>query len=478
MPFIFNGESPKILTYNGNDVLKFISRIGGANDLIWQKASITAPSNLKVNGAASSTSSSCKLTWDAATVTGSDSGITYHIYKDGTEYATTTGTSYTFSASEITGWSNVSFTVAAYNEDAGYSSQTADVTFTYKAPASISSPYNLKVNGLSSDTDSYCNLTWSAATLSNASGGITYYIYKDGTQVATTTDTSYSFSASTIANWSGASLKVDAYNSEAGWSGYSNTVTFTYKEPVTLSAPSNLKVNGATSSSNSVCKLTWSAATLSGATGTITYHIYKDGTDIGNTTSTSYTVSASTITGWQNARLTVKAYNSSAGYSAASNAVTFTYKVMSTTVTVSASKYATTDNSSFANSGGTSCIVGRSTKSTPVGTAMKFNAPSGGWSQFSKAVLHVQRTGGSASATVQVGKLNVAYSTTLYTTEFYYGNYGTSIGSANASAATSWFSLDISSALPSGSGELGITLTSTNAYAAVDGTNAYISLSN
>lgn len=381
MPFTFNGESPKILTYNGNDVLKFISRIGGANDLIWQKATITAPSNLKVNGATSSTSSICELTWDAATVTGSDSGITYHIYKDGAEYATTASVSYTFSASEITSWSNVS-------------------------------------------------------------------------------------------------LKVDAYNSEAGWSGYSNTVTFTYKEPVTLSAPSNLKVNGAASSSNSVCKLTWTASTLSGATGTITYHIYKDGSDIGNTTSTSYTVPSSTITGWKNASLTVKAYNSSYGYSSASNAVTFTYKVMSTTVTVSASKYATTDNSSFANSGGTSCIVGRSTKDKPVGTAMKFNAPSGGWSQFSKAVLHVQRTGGSASATVQIGKLNVAYSTTLYTTEFYYGNYDTSIGSASASAATSWFSLDISSALPSGSGELGITLTSTNAYAAVDGTNAYISLSN
>lgn len=381
MPFTFNGESPNILTYNGNDVLKFISRIGGANDLIWQKATITAPSNLKVNGATSSTSSSCELTWDAAAVTGSDSGITYHIYKDGAEYATTASTSYTFSASEITSWSNVSLTVAAYNEDAGYSATSDAVTFTYKAPASISSPYNLKVNGLSSDTDSYCNLTWSAATLSNASGSITYYIYKDGTQVATTTDTSYSFSSSTI-------------------------------------------------------------------------------------------------TGWQNASLTVKAYSSSYGYSSASNAVTFTYKVTSTTVTVSASKYATTDNSSFANSGGTSCIVGRSTKDKPVGTAMKFNAPSGGWSQFSKAVLHVQRTGGSASATVQVGKLDVAYSTTLYTTEFYYGNYDTSIGSASASAATSWFSLDISSALPSGSGELGITLTSTNAYAAVDGTNAYISLSN
>ena len=477
MPFTFNGESPKILTYNGNDVLKFISKIGGANDLIWQKATITVPTNLKVNGAASSTSSVCKLTWDAATVTGSDSGITYQIYKDYEKYATTTDTSYTFSASEITSWSNADFSVAAYNADAGYSDLSNSVKFTYKAPASISSPYNLKVNGLTSDTDSYCELTWSAATLSNASGSITYYIYKDGTQVATTTDTSYSFSTSTIKNWSGASLKVDAYNSEAGWSGYSNTVTFTYKDPITLSAPSGLKVNGATSSSNSTCKLTWTASTLSGATGTITYHIYKDGTDIGNTTSTSYTVSASTITSWSNVSLTVKAYNSSAGYSAASNAVTFTYKVTSATVTVNASKYADTDNSTYANTGGSSCVVGRSTTDAPVGTAMQFLPPSGGWSQFSKATLHVYRNGGSASGSVRVHKLSSSYSSSIGALAAYYGNVGTSIGNVSVSGGSGWFSIDVSSDLP-GSGEFAVTLVSRDTYMTVDGTNAYISLSN
>lgn len=260
-------------------------------------------------------------------------------------------------------------------------------------------------------------------------------------------------------------LSMIRYNGDVVW------------QAAAITAPTNLRVNGSTSSTGSSCRLTWTASTLSGATGTITYYIYKDGAQVATTTSTSYTFSTSTITGWSGVSLKVRAYNSSAGYSAYTSAVTFTYKVSDTRVTVAASKYATTDNSSFANSGGTSCIVGRSTKDKPVGTAMKFNAPSGGWSKFSKAVLHVQRTGGSAGATVLVGKLDVAYSTTLYTTEFYYGNYDTSIGSASASAATSWFSLDISSALPSGSGELGITLTSTNAYAAVDGTNAYIQLS-
>ena len=88
----------------------------------------------------------------------------------------------------------------------------------------------------------------------------------------------------------------------------------------------------------------------------------------------------------------------------------------------------------------------------------------------------MQRTGGSASANVQIGRMDVPYSNTLYCTEFYYGNYAAEIGSVNVAGSTGWFSINISSYLPS-SGELGITLMSKNAYIVVDGTNAYIQLS-
>ena len=341
--------------------------------------------------------------------------------------------------------------------------------------AAITAPSNLRVNGLTSDSDSTCTLTWTAATITGAAG-ITYYIYRNGVQVATTTSTSYTFTTSAISSWSNVTLTVKAYNETTGFSSASNAVTFTYVQPVTLTAPSNLKVNGASSSTSSACKLTWTASTLNGATGTITYYIYKDGTQVATTTSTSHTFSQSTITGWSGASLKVRAYNSSAGYSAYTSAVTFTYQVSDTRVTVAASKYATTDNSSLANTGGTSCTVGRSTSSSPVGTAMKFNAPSGGWSQFSRATLYVQRTGGSASANVQIGKLHVPYSNTLYCTEFYHGQYANNIGSVDVTGGTGWFSINISSYLPS-SGELGITLMSKNAYIVVDGTNAYIQLS-
>lgn len=342
--------------------------------------------------------------------------------------------------------------------------------------ASITAPTNLRVNGLTSDSDSYCTLTWTAATITGAAG-ITYYIYRNGVQVATTTSTSYTFTTSTISSWSGVTLTVKAYNETTGFSSASNAVTYTYVQPITLTAPTNLRVNGSTSSTSSTCKLTWTASTLSGATGTITYYIYKNGSQVATTTSTSYTFSTSTISGWSGASLKVRAYNSSAGYSAYTSAVTFTYRPASVNITVAASKYATSDNSSLANTGGTSCTVGRSTSSSPVGTAMKFNAPSGGWSQYSRATLYVQRTGGSASANVQIGKLHVPYSNTLYCTEFYHGQYANNIGSVDVTGGTGWFSIDISSYLPSGTSELGVTLMSKNAYIVVDGTNAYIQLS-
>lgn len=259
-------------------------------------------------------------------------------------------------------------------------------------------------------------------------------------------------------------LSMIRYNGDVVW------------QAAAITAPSNLRVNGSTSSTSSACKLTWKAATLSGATGTITYYIYKNGSQVATTTSTSYTFSTSTITGWSGASLKVRAYNSSAGYSAYTSAVTFTYRPASVNITVAASKYATSDNSSLANTGGTSCSVGRATSSSVVGTAMKFNAPSGGWGQYSRATLYVQRTGGSASANVKIGRMDVPYSNTLYCTEFYYGNYATEIGSVDVTGGTGWFSINISNYLPS-SGELGITLMSKNAYIVVDGTNAYIQLS-
>lgn len=438
---------------------------------------ITAPSSLKIAGSSSHTGETAPLTWTAATVTPSQT-ITYQIYVNDVLNTSTTSTSYTF-ANLTSTTSAQTIKVQAVAEDGTVSTFSNSVTYYYEeAPSTtITAPSSLKINNTAASSStvygSSCSLSWSASTV-NPSQTITYYIYMGGSNVGTTTNTSYSVPDASSYT-SETSVYVQAKAADGTWSSSSSTGYFQYAY---VSNPSNLKVNGSTSSTSSSCSLTWSAPATVQPSATVTYRIYVNNSSFATTTSTSYSFSSSTISSWTSARtIKVEAYTSYATCPGYSNEVTFTYKPASTNVTVAASKYATTDNSSFANSGGSSCVVGRSTSSTPVGTAMKFNAPSGGWGSYSRAVLHVYRTGGSASATVIVGHLNQAYSATIYCDKFYHNNYTSQIGTVSVGAASTWFSLDITSYKPSGSGEWGITLTSKNAYATVDGTNAYITLS-
>ena len=438
---------------------------------------ITAPSSLKIAGSSTHTGETAPLTWTAATVTPSQT-ITYQIYVDNVLKTSTTSTSYTF-ANLTSTTAAQTIKVRAVAEDGTVSSFSNSVTYYYEeAPSTtITAPSSLKINNTAASSStvygSSCSLSWTAST-ANPSQTITYYIYMGGSNVDTTTSTSYTVSSPSNYT-SKTSVYVQAKAADGTWSSSSSTGYFQYAY---VSNPSNLRVNGSTSSTSSSCSLTWSAPATVQPSATVNYRIYVNGSSFATTTSTSYSFSSSTISSWTSARtIKVEAYTSYATCPGYSNEVTFTYKPASTNVTVAASKYATTDNSSFANTGGSSCVVGRSTSSSPVGTAMKFNAPSGGWGSYSRAVLHVYRTGGSASATVIVGHLNQAYSATIYCDKFYYNNYTSEIGSVSVGAASTWFSLDITSYKPSGSGEWGITLTSKNAYATVDGTNAYITLS-
>ena len=438
---------------------------------------ITAPSSLKIAGSSTHTGETAPLTWTAATVTPSQT-ITYQIYVNDTLKTSTTSTSYTF-ANLTSTTSAQTIKVRAVAEDGTVSSFSNSVTYYYEeAPSTtITAPSSLKINNTAASSStvygSSCSLSWTAST-ANPSQTITYYIYMGGGNVGTTTSTSYNVPSPSNYT-SKTSVYIQAKAADGTWSSSSSTGYFQYAY---VSNPSNLKVNGSTSSTSSSCSLTWSAPATVQPSATVNYRIYVNGSSFATTTSTSYAFSSSTISSWTSARtIKVEAYTSYATCPGYSNEVTFTYKPASTNVTVAASKYATTDNSSFANTGGSSCVVGRSTSSAPVGTAMKFNAPSGGWGSYSRAVLHVYRTGGSASATVIVGHLNQAYSATIYCDKFYYNNYTSEIGSVSVGAASTWFSLDITSYKPSGSGEWGITLTSKNAYATVNGTNAYITLS-
>ena len=92
MAIKLNSNAPTSARYHEQALgaIHDLSMIRYNGDVVWQAAAITAPSNLRVNGSTSSTSSTCKLTWTEATLSGATGTITYYIYKNGSQVATTT----------------------------------------------------------------------------------------------------------------------------------------------------------------------------------------------------------------------------------------------------------------------------------------------------------------------------------------------------------------------------------------------------
>lgn len=269
-------------------------------------------------------------------------------------------------------------------------------------------------------------------------------------------------------------LSMIRYNGDVVW------------QAVAITAPSNLRVNGSTSSTSSACKLTWNAATLSGATGTITYYIYKDGSQVATTTSTSYTFSTSTISGWSGAALTVRAYNSDAGWSGYSNSVTFTFKQGSMYLAESkgwndATNYYT--NATISNS--SSVNVGKATSDNHAGIFLKFPVPAD-WSKVNTMTLHIYRNAGSASGNADIGAPSVDWSGNLAYSSIYNLSSSNCVSpTPTIAAASSWNTIDITGikdilrANASG-GYYTVSMISKGTYMIVDGSltgnRAYVSV--
>lgn len=283
---------------------------------------ITAPSGLKINNATSYTGRTAPLTWTAGSLSNGGT-VTYSIRKDGTQFDTTTSTSYTVPESVTKGWGTnaVKLTVVATGSGKT-SSASNEVTYTYQ-PAFTANPSNLKINSGSSYTGQTAPLTWTAATISNGAT-ITYTIYNGSTSVATTTSTSYTIPETTTKSWTSTVTLTVKASASGITSGATSGVTYTYSPAIT--AASNLKINGETSFTGQTAPLTWTAGSLSNG-ATVTYSLRKDGVQFATTTNTSYTVPESVVSTWGTSAVTITVVATGSGKtSSASNGVTFTYK--------------------------------------------------------------------------------------------------------------------------------------------------------
>ena len=210
----------------------------------------------------------------------------------------------------------------------GKSDLTGTATFYYEDAASVT------INTFSISQNNNGQAVFSCkATGSNGSGSVSYKVEQGSTQVLSFSGSSGStitkkLAINTIGYGSSKSFKLTATYS--GSSATKTTSKIFYKP--TISNPSSLTV---TPTSGASATLSWSGSSLSYTDGTVKYRIYKNGSQIGTASTTSYSLNESVVSEWGTDPVTLEVSalgteltNSDNGTSLNSNktnAVTFTY---------------------------------------------------------------------------------------------------------------------------------------------------------
>ncbi len=273
----------------------------------------TAPTNLSMSGSADA----IILSWDASS---DDVGVEgYKIYRDGVEIGTTADTSY--ADDTLTGTGSYVYTVKAYDADGNLSQESAALTVTISDgdgsdPSEDNgiptAPTNLSISGTSLSVI----LSWDAS--SDDIGVEGYKIYRDGVEIGTTTDTSYT--DDTIRKAGTYIYTVKAYDAEGNLSEASGGFYLTVEDNQAPSIPQNVT---AAIGEGPVIILSWAACfdyfKVEG------YKIYRNNAEIGTTAETTFTDTSVVIGDTYN--YTVKAYDASGNLSDASDTVSAIYDI-------------------------------------------------------------------------------------------------------------------------------------------------------
>ncbi|MDQ6419087.1 S8 family serine peptidase [Paenibacillus sp. LHD-117] len=276
----------------------------------------TAPSNLT---STAKTATTVNLSWTGST---DNIGITkYNVYKNNAFYKSATST--TMQVDGLTANTAYNFYVKA--EDAAgnvsTSSNTYSVTTSTVDMQAPSTPTNLTSP---SKTFNTVNLQWTASTDNVA---VTEYNIYKGTVLAGTSTTT-TFQATGLTPNTAYSFTVKAKDAQNNQSQASNslTVTTNASNDVTApTAPTNLK---ATTVKPTSVTLSWTASTDNvGVTG---YIIYKDGGQVGTSTSTTFTLTP--LISGKTYSFTVKAKDAAGNLSPVSTALSVTMPTTSTSL--------------------------------------------------------------------------------------------------------------------------------------------------
>ncbi len=168
------------------------------------------------------------------------------------------------------------------------------------------------------------DLTWAASTDNTGVAG--YKILRDGSQIAATPGTTYT--DATAQPGASYTYSVKAYDASNNLSDASNSASVT--TPLDTTAPSPPTSLTATAASSQKVNLAWTAS--NDDVGVSAYQIFRNGTQIGTTSATSY--ADTTVQPVTTYSYTVIAADSSNNVSAASNTATVTTPPLETTLTI------------------------------------------------------------------------------------------------------------------------------------------------
>jgi chitodextrinase len=244
---------------------------------------ISAPTNIT---SPSQSTTSIKLNWSASQDSGYPvSKLTYHIYRNGAKVGNSTEGATTYTDGGLSPGTYYSYTITASDPAGNTSQQSAAFTQKTKIPpcAAPAAPQGLSGNATSPTA---VNLSWQAVPPQSSQCSIAHYVVeRDSVAVGQPAGTNYTDSGLTSSTTYTYSVLAVAAGNIGGAAATVHVTTPAPKQPDPgPTAPTHL---AATAVSNTQINLSWTAST-DAVTGIKQYDVFRNGTQVGSSTTTSF----------------------------------------------------------------------------------------------------------------------------------------------------------------------------------------------
>jgi chitodextrinase len=213
-----------------------LSSVRSGNFTTLDSVAPTVPTN---PSAASSSSTTATVSWTAST---DNVAVTqYKVFRNGSQIGTSTSTGYTDNT--VSGSTAYSYRISARDAANNESAQSTAANVTTPDTIAPTTPTGLSATAAS---PTRINLSWSASSDSGGSGLAGYRVYRGGSQIGTSTTTSYSDTP--LSSSTNYSYTVAAYDNATNVSTQSTSANATTFAPVTASLSATLwrwrRING------------------------------------------------------------------------------------------------------------------------------------------------------------------------------------------------------------------------------------------